>query len=169
MIEGELSLVPPRVAPVCQAGERLELTCSTTEATFIRWSFSVVTESGSAQNIVRNINSNDLSQQTSTTTVDATFFNFTRTSNNGILPLVSTLTIDSPSSFLNETVIRCLEVDGSMAVKSTTIIFIDSGSSKLPCEFHLYACMWLCCLTINTIVLKFNTCVSYIYSMDNGH
>ena len=117
---------------MCQAGERLKLTCSTTEAMFIRWSFSVVSESGTVQDIVRNINSNDLSQQTSNTTVDATFYNFTRTSNQNVSPLVSTLTIHSPSSFLNGTVIRCKEVGGAMAVKSTTIVVIDIGSSKLP-------------------------------------
>ena len=83
------------------------------------------------QTIVRSINSDDSSQQMSTTMVNTTLFNFTRTSTQGASPLVSTLTIDSVSTALNGTVVECFEVDGPMAVETTLILVIDINHCKL--------------------------------------
>ena len=86
---------------------------------------------GTVQIIERNINSNDASQQTSTTTVNSTLFTFTRTSAQGASPLSSTFTTDSASNGLNGTMVECLEVDGPMAEESTLILIMDINHCEL--------------------------------------
>ena len=86
---------------------------------------------GRVQIIERNINLNDVSQQTSTPMVNSTLFTFTRTSAQGASPLSSTFTTDSVSNGLNGTVVECLEADGPMAAESTLILIIDINHCEL--------------------------------------
>ena len=73
-----------------------------------------------------NSNSGDTSQQISQRVINSTTFTFMRSSaQNG--PLISTLSIDSVSIGLNGTVVRCVEVGGSMLSSASTIIHIIGG------------------------------------------
>ena len=122
------------IAPVCHVGDRLELTCSTTVATFLRWRFSVFDEQLQIRNIERNINSDDTSAQMSSETLNSTLFIVTRTSTQRASPLVSTLTIINVTSNLNGTRVHCMEVDGPMSANSTTIIVVEIRHSKFDCR-----------------------------------
>ena len=84
----------------------------------------MVDDLGRIKNIERNINLNDPSQQTSTAMVNLTLFNFTRTTTQGTLPLISRLTINNVTNALNGGVVKCLEVDYDrpMVVESTLIL-----------------------------------------------
>ena len=117
-----LSLVS--VAPVCQVGDQLELICNST-GSFLRWILTVGNDQGVPQEYRRNINSQDGSQQMSMIEVNSTTFTFMRISDQGMLPLISTLVINSVSNDLNGTVIHCVDVGTSMTV-STTLHLIDS-------------------------------------------
>ena len=55
---GVVILSPGGVAPVCQVGDRLELTCSIS-GSFLRWIFAIGNEQGTLQGYRRNINSQD--------------------------------------------------------------------------------------------------------------
>ena len=124
-----VTLSPMMVAPVCDVGDPLQLTC-TASVEFIRWSIMVVNDQGIAEEITANINSRDIYQQMSQPLVNSTTFTFMRTSaQNG--PLVSMLSIDSVNIGLNGTVARCMEVGGSMTSASTTIQIINVNQSEL--------------------------------------
>ena len=118
-----VTLSPSSVAPVCRVGDPLELTCSSSRS-FSRWTFSVGNEQGVSQEYRRNINSQDGSQQVSTIQVNSTTFTFMRTSSQGMLPLVSTLVINSVNRYLNGTEVQCLDVV-SATTASTTIRLFD--------------------------------------------
>ena len=123
-----VTLSPMRVAPVCDVGDQLQLIC-TASVEFIRWSIMVVNDQGIAEEITANINSGDTSQQMSQRIINSTTFTFMRSSAQN-RSLVSTLSIDSVSTGLNETLVRCREVGGSMTSASTTIHIIGGINSK---------------------------------------
>ena len=133
-----LTLSPSVIAPVCHVGDRLEVTCNSTIATFLRWRISLLDEQQQDRNIERNINSDDLGAQTSNNTVNFTSFKFTRTSTQGVSPLVSKLTIINVTNNLNGTRVYCEEVDGSMSAYFTTIIVVVTGNSK---SLYMHACL----------------------------
>jgi hypothetical protein len=117
------------VAPVCDVGDSLQLTC-TASVEFIKWNIVVVNDQGITEEITANINSGDASQQMSQRVINSTTFTFMRNSaQNG--PLVSTLSIDSVSIGLNGTVVHCMEIGGSMASASTIIQIINVSQSEL--------------------------------------
>ena len=115
-----LTLSPMTVAPVCHVGDQLNLTC-TASVDFLEWSISLVNEQGILEEITAYSNSRDTSQQVPPLRVNSTTFTFTRSSAQGDLPLISTLSIGSVSIGLNGTVVHCMEVGGSMTSASTTI------------------------------------------------
>ena len=125
---GRVTLVPVVVAPVCQVGDQLELTCNTT-GSFLRWSLTVGNEQGMVQEHQRNINSQDESQQTSQVMVNSATLTFMRTSGQGISPLISTLVIDSVSSALNVTVVYCEDVGASIIASTTVLLFDIMGTA----------------------------------------
>ena len=116
---GMVTLSPMSKISVCDVGDPLQLTC-TASVEFIRWNITVVNDQGISEEITANINSGDTSQQMSQRIVNSTTFTFIRSSAQN-QPLVSTLSIDSVSTGLNETVVHCLEIGGSMASASATI------------------------------------------------
>ena len=62
---GMVTLSPMWVAPVCDVGDPLQLTC-TASVEFIRWNIiMVVNDQGISEEITANINSGDTSQQIS--------------------------------------------------------------------------------------------------------
>ena len=118
-----LTLSPGVVAPVCQVGNELELTCST-NGSFMRWIFTVGNEQGVPQEYRRNINSLDGPRQMTVIEVNSTTFTTMRTSAQGVSPLISTLVINSVSNDLNGTVVHCQDV-GTSTTASTTIKLFD--------------------------------------------
>ena len=114
-----LTLSPGVVAPVCQAGDELELTCST-NSSFVRWMFTVGNAQGVPREYQRNINSLDGPRQMTVIEVNSTTFTTMRTSAQGVSPLISTLVINSVSNDLNGTVVHCQDV-GTSTTASTTI------------------------------------------------
>ena len=123
---GVVILSPRAVAPVCRVGDQLELTCNST-GSFLRWIFTIGNEQGVPQEYRRNINSQDGSQQMSMIEVNSTTFTFMRISDQGVLPLISTLVINSVSSTLNGTVVHCVDV-GTSTTASTTVHLIHNMS-----------------------------------------
>ena len=111
------------VAPVCNVGDTLEVTCTTSEA-FLRW--NIFNEHG-GQEKQRNINSNDISKQMSNTTVNQTSFHFSRNSAQGVSPLVSTLSIYSIPFSISGIRVQCMELGESMAEDSTLIVVTDAS------------------------------------------
>lgn len=131
------------VAPVCRVGDPLELTC-TASIEFICWSIYHVNEQGDLENIINDVplNSIDVRQMPQPTTIDLATFTFMRTSAQGELPLITTLSIDSVSIGLNGTNISCIDgrkqEGNKLMPASTTIQVIDTSQSKLPYHnFHM--------------------------------
>jgi hypothetical protein len=124
------------VAPVCHVGDPLELTC-TASIDFIIWTISRVNEKGMLEKAINDepINSEDLLQMLQPVVISLATFTFMRTSAQGELPLISTLSIESVSIGLNGTVVNCTdgrsrEENKSIPV-STTIQIIDTSQSEL--------------------------------------
>ena len=122
---GRVTLSPAPVAPVCEVGDQLELTCNIS-GSYLRWILTMGNEQGMLQEHRRNINSQDGSQQISQVMVNFTTFTFMRTSSRDILPLDSTLVINSVSRDLNGVMVYCVDVNASRSV-STTIHLFDMG------------------------------------------
>ena len=59
---GMVILSPMSVAPVCDVGDPLQLTC-TASVEIIRWNIMVVNDQGIPEEITANTNSRDVSQQ----------------------------------------------------------------------------------------------------------
>ena len=84
------------VAPVCRVGDQLNLTC-TASIEFITWSVFCVNEQGILERAINDepINSEDMLQMPEPTVNSLATFTFMRTSAQGDLPLISTLSVDS--------------------------------------------------------------------------
>ena len=141
---GQLTLSPISVAPVCRAGDPLQLTCTAVLAgsvQIIRWRiFSVINDQGTLSEITNSVlidNSDD--NQRKIKEVASVTFTYARTSAQRTSPLVSTLSIDSVSVGLNGTVVNCSDVSNPMTSASTTIEIIDTNKiSKLISSLLLY-------------------------------
>ena len=121
---GMLTLFPMMVAPVCRVGDPLQLTC-TASVEFIRWSIVVANEHGMEEEITVSRNSRDSSPPPRERIINSTTFIFTRTSAEDVLPLISTLTINSTSIGLNGTVVHCVDTNNALTSASTTIYIIN--------------------------------------------
>jgi hypothetical protein len=115
------------VVPACQAGDPLELTCTTNGITFIRWNFTARNSLGKLREYgPAFINSEDESQQISVIRVNATTFTIMRTSARGSSPLVSTMVINPVNRDLNGTVVNCEDIGTSMTA-TTTLHYVDKS------------------------------------------
>ena len=132
-----VTVSPTPVAPVCRVGDPLELTCSSS-GNFSRWAFRVSNEQGVSQEYRRNINTQDGSEQVSMINVNSTTFTFMRTSSQGMLPLVSTLVIDSVSRYLNGTEVHCLDVATTKSASTTIRLFDDNSNQIIMSMFVVY-------------------------------
>ena len=126
-----LSLSPMSVATVCRVSNPLQLTCTAPRTTsesvqFIRWHIFHVNEQGMHEEATDSvlIGSSDANQMKQKV-VNSVAFTFMRISALGALPLISTLSIDSVSIGLNETVVRCADVANPTSSASTTIQIIN--------------------------------------------
>ena len=127
-----VTLSPMSVAPVCSAGDPLQLTC-TAHAEFLRWNILRTNEQGTLVNVINSelINSRDAVQIINTPLNSATI-TFTRISAQGASPLVSTLSIDSVNIGLNGTVVRCSDAaNPTTMLASSTIQIIETTQSEL--------------------------------------
>ena len=124
---GWLLISPSEEAVICH-GEQLELTC-TTNATFLRWISLLRTGQESVHTYSRYISSIDATQQASSISINSIFFNVSRVSHQGRMPLVSRLLINPVSFTLNGTKLNCTEVDGAdkISMVSTTVLIIGDS------------------------------------------
>ena len=110
----------PRAA-VCRVGDSLAVMCNTNESV-VDWNIAVAGTNDRIDSIV-----------TSTTQVqdihasDSNVFIFSRTSERGTLPLISTLDISSVTSSLNGSTISCMD-SSSVAMEVTATVYIISDS-----------------------------------------
>ena len=127
---------PMTVAPVCNVGIPLNITCNTS-LQFISWS---ILQEGTLEMLVNDvqINSRDAGNQMMTTPVkNLATVTFARSSARFASPLISTLSVDSVSIGLNGTVVRCTDIDlvngspVSMTSAQTFIKIIDISQSEL--------------------------------------
>ena len=121
---GMLTLFPMMVAPVCRVGDPLQLTC-TASVEFIRWSIVVVNEHSMEEEITAIRNSLDSSLPPKERIINSTIFTFTRTSAEDVLPLISTLSINSVGIALNGTLVHCMDANNPMTSVSTAIYIIS--------------------------------------------
>ena len=131
LFTGLLTLSPITVAPVCDVGDRLQITC-TASVEFIRWSILKANEQGTLVETVTSAQINALdANQMIQRVVNSSLFSFMRSSVHGALPLISTLSINSISIGFNGAVVRCADVANPMMSASTTIQIIDISQSEL--------------------------------------
>ena len=130
-----LTLSPMTVAPVCNAGDPLQLTC-TASVEFISWSFMVVNEQGRDEEVTIFITAGAPSNQSMPIVVNSTIFTYMRSSAQNAIPLTSILSINSVSIGLNGTVVNCMDPGNSMASALTTIQIIDTSQSELDNNYH---------------------------------
>ena len=126
-----VTLTPEMVAPVCHVGDPLNITCIAS-AEFIRWNVFQPNEQDTLVEAINavQLNSRDPSQ-TKRGEVNSATFTFIRRSGRGASPLISTVSIDSVSTGLNGTVVRCTDVENPLMSASTTIQIIDIRQSKI--------------------------------------
>ena len=116
------------VASVCRVGGGLDLTC-TASVEFIRWR---INERGSQadREFTAFITSRATTNQSRQIVVNSAIFTFVRNSAYGVLPLISTLSIDSVSIDLNGTIVNCEDTSNTTKSASTTIQIIDTSNSE---------------------------------------
>ena len=127
-LAGVVEISPSEVAPVCQAGDQSELTCSVT-GIFLRWEFSVP---GAQMPFTALVSAGGPSGVPPPIPVNSTIFTFSRLSTQ---PLTSTMTISSVSEGLNGIQVNCVDIESSESA-ATTIRIIADGGRKF-CSFVL--------------------------------
>ena len=130
---------PTEKAPVC-SGEQLEFICTTTGD--LEWGFNVFRENETTlTRISRVVPSAAPSPGGTTSLINSTVFNFSKTSAEGASPVMSRLLISPVSRGLNGTVINCEDLS-TADVSSTTVIVRErdslQGINTTP-QFHACA------------------------------
>ena len=123
---GVVEISPSGVAPVCQVGDQLELTCSVTGA-FLRWQFTVILEDGTARTFMPDVTAGGSSGVPSPRMANSTSFTFSRLSTQ---PLTSRMTINPVSEGLNGVQVNCVDVETSESA-TTTIRIVDARGRNL--------------------------------------
>lgn len=132
-----VEISPSGVAPVCQAGDQLELTCSVT-GVFLRWEFTVILDDGSATTIMPVITPEGPNGVPPPLMVNSTSFTFSRLSTQDNSPLILAMTINPVSEGLNGVQVRCEDVGASESVNST-IRIVDTRDQGRKFDFiHSY-------------------------------
>ena len=132
-----LTLSPMTVAPVCNVGDPLQLTC-TASVEFISWSFTVVNQQGRDEEVTIFITAGAPFNQAMPIVVNSTTFMLLRNSSQNATPLIATLSINSVSIGLNGTVVNCMDPGNSMTSASTIIQIIDNSQSELDNYYSLF-------------------------------
>ena len=118
---GVVEISPSAVAPVCQAGDQLELIC-TSSGTIHTWEFTIFPENMTYSASVISAGPSGVPPPV---TISSSMITFSRLSAQNSSPLVSRITVSSVSSGLNGTVVKCVEGISSTAI--ATIRIIDAG------------------------------------------
>ena len=113
---------PSPKVEVCHIGQRLEVMCSVINSTesILQWDLMFISEIGGTTHLTEVLSSSTVSE--STRTLESIRFTFSRYSELRVLPLASTLVIDSVQESLNGTSISCRT--GNMLTSADTTIFI---------------------------------------------
>ena len=122
---GVVEISPSVIAPVCQAGEQLELTCST-PSILHTWRLTANPESGAVINVpprtVSSIGSTGV--ESGSLIINSTIqISFSRLSREGSLPLISRMIISPVSEVLNGTLVNCMDTIASVSAITTILIF----------------------------------------------
>ena len=127
---GVVEISPSEIAPICQVGDELKLTCSTTEV-LQTWQFIAIPESGTAVTFARSVSSGGSTGVDSQPLIinSTIMFTFSRLSCQGSLPLMSRMTIDPVTEGLNGTRVNCL--DGITSESATTTIYVIGGTRPI--------------------------------------
>ena len=127
MFSGVVEISPLGVAPVCQAGDQLELSCNTSNMIH-GWRFTAISESGPAVNYTRSVSSVGSSGvNAQPITINRTIIiTFSRLSAQNELPLISRMMINSVSEGLSGVQVECV---AAPEVATTTIQIIGG---RLP-------------------------------------
>ena len=127
MLSGVVEISPSGVAPVCQIGDPLELTCNTSNTLHI-WQFTAIPESGPALTYMRRVSSvGSVGVDSQPITINTTIMiTFSRLSTQNGLPLMSRMLISSVSEGLNGVQVECV----AATEVATTTIHIIGG--RLP-------------------------------------
>lgn len=116
-LAGALTLSPSPRAAVCRVGDRLVVTCNTTQSA-LTWNLAVV----GASTITRSLSTTTISEDIVST--DSGIFIFSRVSELRASPLVSMLEFPTVSLGLNGTRITCMELGTDTPSTGTTTVYI---------------------------------------------
>ena len=121
---GLVEISPSVLAPVCRAGDSLELTCTTTAVIAHRWEFTAFPDDMSYR--TTPITSAGYSGVPQPLTISNSMITFSRLSGHNSLPLISRVVVSPVSSGLNGTVVKCYEggLSSTRPVATTTIYII---------------------------------------------
>ena len=121
---GVVEISPLAVAPVCQAGDELELTC-TSSGTIHRWEVTVMMPQTMIYELTPILSIGGTSQLV---TINNSTVTTSRLSGQYSLPLMSRIVVNPVSAALNGTVVNCFEGSSSTeSLATTTIRIIDPG------------------------------------------
>ena len=125
---GVVEISPSEIAPVCQPGDQLKLTCSTL-GVLHTWRFTAISESGAVMTFTRSVSSHGpIGVDSQPLIINSTVrFTFSRLSSQNIFPLISRMTINPMTEGLNGTRVNCL--DGITSEQAATTIHIISGGT----------------------------------------
>ena len=112
----------PRVT-LCRVGDELEVTCTATETTLLTWNLTVI---GVTNSITRILSATTLRQDV--VIINSTTLTFSRVSDLGASPLISTLAASVVSQGLNGTRIICMDRSTATASMATTTVYIYGGT-----------------------------------------
>ena len=115
-----MELSPSEVALVCQVGDQLELTC-TTSGTFLRW------ELFNNASLTRLVSSAGATATLQPLTINSTTATFSRVSAQGVLPLKSSVLINPVTASLNGSIVTCVDIASQTREMSSTTIRIMDG------------------------------------------
>ena len=125
---GVVNISPSPVAPVCQEGDQLELTCSI-PGEFKIWEFTVTLDNGVTETFMPDITSDGVASPL-IMMVNSTMFTVSRLSAQDSTPLISRMTISHVSEGLNGVTVSCVDVLPSESA-NTTIQIVNVGGRKI--------------------------------------
>ena len=126
-----MELSPSVVAPVCEAGDQLELTCNSSSPLHT-WQFTVISERGAAMTydaLIQSAGPIGVLNPQPLIVNSTIIFTFSRLSTEDDLPLISRMIINNVSKGLNGVEIQCS--DTRMINSATTTIHIIGGASYI--------------------------------------
>ena len=116
------------VAPVCQSGDQLELTC-TTSGVIQTWQLVSNPESGAVTQLQQVSSAGSSGLDSGPRIINSITFNSSRLSSQGSSPLISRMTVNPVSEGLNGSEVNCVDTLASESA-TTTILIIRGKAMK---------------------------------------